>query len=97
MQLETFSKKSIGFNGGINISNEKPGRVEAHGAHHQEEGQRDVCHIPEIKARLQKASHSAVVKVVEEAVGIDKDANHASREEAAPPPAVVFCCKLKVG
>jgi hypothetical protein len=86
----------IRLDGGLDVADEHPRGVEAHRAHHEEEGEGDVGHLAEVEGRLKEARHARVVEVVEKALELDEDADHAAREERAPPPAVVLRRELEL-
>mmetsp|Transcript_88810 Transcript_88810/g.177600 ORF Transcript_88810/g.177600 Transcript_88810/m.177600 type:complete len:403 (-) Transcript_88810:13-1221(-) len=87
---------SIRFNDTVDVLDKDEGRVEAHKTKHDEECVRNDRHVPKVEAPLQPAIHGRALEEVEEGVGVDEEPRASSREEGAPPPAVVFARELEV-
>mmetsp|Transcript_8532 Transcript_8532/g.24293 ORF Transcript_8532/g.24293 Transcript_8532/m.24293 type:complete len:299 (+) Transcript_8532:221-1117(+) len=68
----------------------------ADGSKDETKAVRDHPHVAEVKRRLQHAAHGTPLKVVEEAVAVDKDSGGTAVQNTPPPPVVVLDGQLKV-
>jgi len=76
--------------------NKEKTEVETSTSQHQEESERDDGHVSKIERRLEQATHSTSVEVIEERVCVDEETSHSCVDESTPPPSMIFSGQLKV-
>lgn len=76
--------------------NKEKTEVETSTSQHQEESEGDDGHVSEVERRLEQATHSTSVEVIEERVGVDKKTSHSCVDESTPPPSMIFSSQLEV-